>query len=405
MSSPFHLGNLLDALPPRPRRYGVVLVLLALVFAIGLLRATWDVEPGRLTSDSHLPPGPDFITFHAAARLAADGRVADVWDPDVLLERQRAIVRDPDHGASGVLPWLYPPTYLLAVRPLAGLGYLPALLLFLGLSVVALLASLRVAGISPSLMPVVLIFPGCSMAVATGQNGLLTAALAVGALAWLERRPVAAGVLIGLLTFKPHLAVVLVIALIAGGRWRALLVAGLTTLSVTMITIALWGVAPWLTFAETLAHASSGTGLLDAPLQRMVSMEAALLNAGLPGPWARAIQAVCSLGVLGVVVYVWRNCADWRLRGATVLIATPLCVPLFYDYDTVALMVASLWLTRDLVLRGGSRIEAAAPVTAFAFVLVLFYARQLLGDWIMILAPLAIACVLGVTVRRALGRI
>ena len=40
--------------------------------------------------------------------------------------------------------------------------------------------------------------------------------------AWLDRRPVAAGVLIGLLTLKPQLGILFPVMLIASARWRVL---------------------------------------------------------------------------------------------------------------------------------------------------------------------------------------
>jgi len=57
---------------------------------------------------------------------------------------------------------------------------------------------------------------------------LLTAALAGAALLSLERRPILAGVFIGLLAIKPHLALLFPVALIAIGAWRTLLAAAVT---------------------------------------------------------------------------------------------------------------------------------------------------------------------------------
>ena len=60
----------------------------------------------------------------------------------------------------------------------------------------------------------------CAM---VGQNGFLSAALIAGVLLQLEARPLLAGLLLGLLTYKPHFGLLFPIALIFGGYWRVVL--------------------------------------------------------------------------------------------------------------------------------------------------------------------------------------
>src|SRR5258706_16321345 len=54
-----------------------------------------------------------------------------------------------------------------------------------------------------------------------GQNGTWTAALCGGGLSLLERRPLLAGGLLGLLIYKPQLGLLIPVALLAGRHWRA----------------------------------------------------------------------------------------------------------------------------------------------------------------------------------------
>ena len=66
--------------------------------------------------------------------------------------------------------------------------------------------------------------PACLINAVGGQNGFLTAALFLGAILLSTAGRSLAGVLFGLLTFKPHLGFVLpfvLLALGAGGRSRA----------------------------------------------------------------------------------------------------------------------------------------------------------------------------------------
>ena len=65
-------------------------------------------------------------------------------------------------------------------------------------------------------------FPAVFINIGHGQNGFLTAALLGGALHWLDRKPWLAGILIGLLAYKPQFGVLIPIALLAGQRWTTI---------------------------------------------------------------------------------------------------------------------------------------------------------------------------------------
>ena len=61
-----------------------------------------------------------------------------------------------------------------------------------------------------------LAFPATFINLFHGQNGFLNAALLGAALLALDRRPVVAGILFGLLSYKPHLGLLVPLALLAG---------------------------------------------------------------------------------------------------------------------------------------------------------------------------------------------
>ena len=65
-----------------------------------------------------------------------------------------------------------------------------------------------------------LAFPAVLVNLGHGQNGFLTAALLGGALVVLDRRPIVAGILFGLLVYKPQFGLMIPLALVAGGHWR-----------------------------------------------------------------------------------------------------------------------------------------------------------------------------------------
>ncbi len=184
------------------------------------------------------PVGYDFIAFWSAARLAVEGHPADVYNWTAIAAAHRIAV--PALGGK-VFLWHYPPTYLLMVWPLGLMAYVVALVAFL-VATVALWAGLvrslfadRRAWVVAAAMPAGIIN------LVHGQNGFLTAALAGFALLALDPLPIVAGVLIGLLAIKPHLAVLFPVALVAAGRWRAFVSAAATTIVFVGASIAAFG--------------------------------------------------------------------------------------------------------------------------------------------------------------------
>ncbi len=81
--------------------------------------------------------------------------------------------------------------------------------------------------------------PGVAVNVFFGQNGFVTAALLIGGLANLDRKPVLAGVLFGILTIKPQFGLLLPVLLVMTGRWRVIAAAVVTTAVLVALT-SLW---------------------------------------------------------------------------------------------------------------------------------------------------------------------
>ena len=70
-----------------------------------------------------------------------------------------------------------------------------------------------------------LAFPAVFVNIGHGHNGFLTAALIGAGLLMLDRRPILAGILFGLMAYKPQFGVLIPLVLAATGRWRAFLAA------------------------------------------------------------------------------------------------------------------------------------------------------------------------------------
>ena len=186
--------------------------------------------------------------------------------------------------------------------------------------------------------------PGGADHLLDGQNAFLTVALAGFALLWLDRRPVVAGILIGLLALKPHLAVLFPLALVAEGR-RAFVAAAALRCFGAGRQPAAFGWASWAAFFEHLpvsqAMADAGAG----PGARCPSLRLRAVARGFPVGAARAAQAVTVLVAAGAcgepdVAATRRS----RPRGGALMAASLLVSPYLFYYDLLWAALAVGWL-------------------------------------------------------------
>jgi hypothetical protein len=76
------------------------------------------------------PKQTDFVPYYAAGTLVVRGDTAHLYDRATLGRDERALVR-PLHIPDGVMPWLYPTYFAVAIAPLALLPYSAAFLTWL----------------------------------------------------------------------------------------------------------------------------------------------------------------------------------------------------------------------------------------------------------------------------------
>src|SRR3546814_9524913 len=100
--------------------------------------------------------------------------------------------------------------------------------------------------------------PAVAINAVGGQNGALSAAILLAGLHQLDRRPLVAGVLFGCMAYKPHLAVLLPVALLVAGRWRAIVSAAATVAGLVLVSFALYGVDLWHVYITDTAPFHAG---------------------------------------------------------------------------------------------------------------------------------------------------
>ena len=242
-------------------------VVFAAFFSV-LLLFCWHIElakwlPGTAPDGIFGLPTGDFSNLWSAGRLARSGNLPVLYGADAFTAWKQAAF---GHAVTQN-DWIYPPLVL----PLgAVLSLLPVPLGFLLWSLGtmgAMVWLLRLAGLS---WAVVVLGVGCPaewLSLIYGQYGGILGCLTFAGLALAATRPVAAGIMLGLVTLKPQIGLLAPLAWLAAGRWRAIAVA-CAVFVVLAVVPALWfGPASWTLFlrhsgvmARALVEAKFGQG-------------------------------------------------------------------------------------------------------------------------------------------------
>lgn len=311
-----------------------------------------------------LPIGHDFHIFYAAARAAADGRLAEVFVPEQLwaLAHQYLGVEFPTNGL-----WLYPPHYLLLIAPLALLPYLAAYGAFMLATLAAYLAAAWRLGLRWHWLVVIAVAPSTLFTIVDGQNGLLTGALIVPGVVLMHRRPHVAGLLFGVLTVKPHLGVLVLVALLVTRAWRTAAVATATALALAALATLAYGVEAWtLPIQETLPVLTRD--VVDVADHWATGLASVLPHAAMlfgTGPLAWGIQVATAALAVSATYRVCRCSSNPAERAAVVSTGTMLTFPylFFYDLPMVTLAVALYTQSRPPLARLEVPLLAALGIT------------------------------------------
>jgi hypothetical protein len=290
------------------------------------------------------PASGDFFALWSTARFAATHPVIEVYDA----ARLRSALLAQGMSAQSDYPFPYPPFFLFALRPLGWLPYLPAYLLALGATLALYLwATVGREWRSP-MTAAALLAPTTTITIVAGQAGFLAAALLIGGCRLLAHRPLTAGVLFGLLSFKPQLGLLVPVALVAAREWRGGAAAALTIAALITASVLVFGPAAWTAWAVALAPYASEFASASAAtighLMPSVGVAARELGAG-PAIADAAQIAVAALGALAVWHCFRRG--PRPLAAAALFVAMFLATPHAFVYDMPPLTTAVLWLIAE----------------------------------------------------------
>ncbi len=303
---------------------------------------------------STLVVGRDFLNFWMYGRTA--------WTPDPsrfydhqLYRDALAVLLGPDYPGQN---WSYPPSIMLVAALFGRLPYLAALLCWAVIGLTLFVWVIRRCVGDGRLLAAILLSPAAVFCLISGQSSFVTAAILLTIFACLNRRPVLAGILLGLLTLKPQLGVLFPVMLAASGRWRVFLVASATGLLIVAATTALFGPQVWIDFVQkglpvqnlVLADPDRiGTAYYPTIFMNVRGVDASYVL-------AMSIQACFSVFAIGAVFFAfrYRRDGDPQLLAALFFACSICAVPYLLSYDALpATCLAVMLLGRGtLDLRG-----------------------------------------------------
>jgi hypothetical protein len=343
-----------------------------------------------------LPVGGDFSHYWMAATLAWGGDPTGAYNPATL---QGALASF--FGLPVKCVFSYPPTFLLFLLPLILLPYLASLAVWQLTGLTGYLLVLSRIAPHPLALWLSLTFPGVYLNFSFGQNGLLSTALLGGGLVLLDRFPLTAGLLLGLLTYKPHLAVLVPVALLAGGRWRALLsmvatAAGLALASALVLGYEVWAAA-WRTLSYSLQVMETGRSVSGMVLERMTTVFAGALLLGANPGLAWVLQGMVMLGGGALVAWIWFRGTSPALGATVLVLGILLFMPYSFVYDLALLALPLAWLGWEGHTKGWLPGEKFLLIIGWGSPFFLTDLTKSLG---VQFAPLILATLLALALRR-----
>jgi Glycosyltransferase family 87 len=339
------------------------------------------------------PIGTDFSNVYAAGTYVLERHPEAPFDAPTQHVRERQIFGE----ATPFYGWHYPPFFLFIAAALALLPYLPALAAWQGTTLVLYLLAMRSILFSPSPLRggsragraqarggggdenppfpaatpptspargemkssnhlwllLAVAFPAVFVNLGHGHNGFLTAALIGAGLLLLDARPIVAGILFGLLAYKPQFGLLIPLVLVATDRWKTFAAAAATVGVLALAATLAFGPEVWpaffasTTFTREAVLEAGGTGW-----HKIQTVFSWVRMWGGSVPLAYAVQMLVTLTLAVALVWLWRSRTSARSKAAGLIIASLLATPYSLDYDLMALAPAIAFWAGDGLSRG-----------------------------------------------------
>ena len=246
----------------------------------------------------------------------------------------------------------YPPTLLFFTWPLGLFSFVTAYALwnvvltgFFLAAVYAIVHRANALLVAPPVRP-------AAITLYLGHTAFLTAGLFGFALTMLERRPIAAGFFLALLTYKPQFGILIPIALLASRNWRALASATAFSLALAGAAALAFGGGAWSAFLSMLENRNANLSPDPRYQLQLTSLYGILQSAGVDLPIASATHGALVLFLAAAVWAIWSKPIAYPVRASLLCVASFLATPYVLYYDLCLLAIAFAFLLADGLRRG-----------------------------------------------------
>ena len=238
-----------------------------------------------------------------------------------------------------------------------------------------------------------------------GQNSGTSLLILTGSVwVWRQGKGLLAGLVGGLLFYKPQLAIVLAAVMVIDLGWDAVM--GFVLTGAALLTINL-AVLPG-TLGQFLHQVPANLQFVQEqsayPWTRHVTLKALLrvmIQGTDIGPTTTLVSIISSAGMIAFAVLL--GTAAIRVRGtiqrdrliAATVVATPLVMPFYFDYDLLLMAVPVVLIAAEILQRGDVRMRHLVIKLIVALYLVLLFNPDLTGAFQINFAAILLAGLAG----------
>lgn len=295
--------------------------------------------------------GTDFVAFYTAGRIVASGEGSELYSLDLAHEIQLEIYQTETENFN---PYLNPPFYALLFVPFSKLPYAQAAVLWMGMNLGLLWLSIRLLDPESHWRKfwLILTWLPAWAAITFGQNAFLSVfILSLVYILWKNKHHFLAGMVLGLLLYKPQLVIGVGFLWLVDiqHRWKNLAGMIVTGVILGTISVIIFPQAT-LSYFDYALHINANLMTFEAfPIWNAHGVQTFFITL-LPGneAIAQVFYAVCA--VLGMIVFVnfLRHQQELPLQYAGAICLTLWITPYVMVYDWSILVIAAilLWQAR-----------------------------------------------------------
>ncbi len=204
-----------------------------------------------------------------------------------------------------------------------------------------------------------------------------------------HRRAYLAGILFGLLAYKPQVFILAPICLFAARDYRALLALAVTSLGLALLSVGIFGADIWWKF---LAHLPAHAALIlgnHLPSNRVPTVFVLVYKLTANATAAKAAQIIATLAAWALVYWVWRKPTNLFAKVLAFAVALPLSTPILLEYDLAIWALPAAMLLKHLWSRRGDWADWAALSTLWLLPSIIWYAsRHGINPWALAIVAL-----------------